>query len=84
MIIINNGDLNVYDLEGNLQTVNFPDGKNYLASTNEVSDFSFVTIADFTIIANAQVNSNGSDNLCASVSCAYQLSYYKYTNDLQD
>ena len=55
MIIINNQDLKVYDLDGQEQTVNFPDGKAYLASTSEVDDFSFVTIADYTIIANAQI-----------------------------
>lgn len=55
MIIVNDGDLKVYDLDGVEKTVNFPDGKSYLASTNEKDDFSFVTIADFTIIANATV-----------------------------
>ncbi len=54
MIIINDGDLKVYDLDGVEKTVNFPDGKTYLTSSNDKDDFSFVTIADFTIIANAQ------------------------------
>lgn len=55
MIIINNGDLEVYDLDGVQQTVNFPDGKTYLntpTGTTDETSFSFVTIADFTIIAN--------------------------------
>jgi len=55
MIIINNNDLKVYDLDGVEQTVNFPNGKTYLNATNEKDNFSFVTIADYTIIANATV-----------------------------
>ena len=55
IIIINNGDLEVYDLDGVQQTVNFPDGKTYLntpTGTTDETSFSFVTIADYTIIAN--------------------------------
>lgn len=55
MIIVNNNDLKVFDLAGNEQTVNFPDGKAYLASTDEKNDFSFVTIADYTVIANGTI-----------------------------
>ncbi len=56
MVIINDNDLKVFDLDGVQQTVNFPDGKTYLSSTNEKDDFSFVTIADYTIIANGTVS----------------------------
>lgn len=63
MIIINNGDLKVYDLDGVEKTVNFTDyeedaegnvirtGKEYIQGLT-AQDASFVTIADFTIIAN--------------------------------
>lgn len=52
VVIIENGDLVIYDLDGNKLTVNFPDGKNYLIG--DADDFSFVTIADYTIISNRQ------------------------------
>lgn len=55
LVVINNSDLKVYDLDGNEQTVTFPNGKSYLTATNEKDSFSFVTIADYTIIANDQV-----------------------------
>lgn len=51
MVVINNGDLKVYDLEGTEKTVTFPDGKNYISGLTS-QDVSFVTIADYTIVAN--------------------------------
>lgn len=54
LVMINNGQLEVYDLDGTPKTVNFPDGTTYLQSATDPSDFSFVTIADYTIISNAQ------------------------------
>lgn len=51
IIVINNGDLKVFDLDGVEKTVSFPDGKTYLSGLT-ASDVSFVTIADYTIIAN--------------------------------
>lgn len=51
VIVVDDGDLKVYDLDGTEITVAFPDGKNYLIS-NEKEDFSFVTIADYTVISN--------------------------------
>lgn len=55
MIVINNQDLKVFTLDGAEQTVSFPNGKNYLSlptGSTEETAFSFVTIGDFTIIAN--------------------------------
>lgn len=51
MVVINNGDLRVFDLQGNEKTVSFPNGKDYIAGLT-AQDVSFVTIADYTIIAN--------------------------------
>jgi hypothetical protein len=53
IILVENGDLRVYDLDGEEITVNTPDGVGYL--TGQQEDFSFVTIADYTIIANRSV-----------------------------
>lgn len=56
MVVITNGDVKVIDINtGNLQTVNFPDGKTYLNSTSPVDTFRFVTFGDFTFIANRNV-----------------------------
>lgn len=55
LVVIANGDLKVFDLEGNEKTVAFPDGKDYLASTDSRKAFSSLTIADYTFITNKSV-----------------------------
>lgn len=55
IIIIEDGDLHVYDLDGNVKTVDFPDGKTYLTAADPKNEFAFVTIADYTFIANKDV-----------------------------
>ncbi len=52
-IFVQNGDLKVFDRSGTERTVDFPNGKAYLASTDPANDFSFATIADSTFISNA-------------------------------
>jgi hypothetical protein len=52
LITINNTDLKVFDLAGVEKTVAFPNGKTYLTATDAEDSFSFVTIADYTVIAN--------------------------------
>lgn len=54
-VVIENGDLAVYDLQGNRQTVNFPQGKAYLNAADPEHDFSCVTVADYTFIVNKTV-----------------------------
>lgn len=54
-LVILGGDLKVFDLlDGVEKTVNFPDGKAYLAAT-EKTDFRAVTVADYTFIVNRSV-----------------------------
>ena len=53
VVMIQNGDLKVWDLEGNPQSVSFPNGKSYLNGTSGV--FKAVTVADFTFILNTSV-----------------------------
>lgn len=55
LVIISGGDLKVYDLAGNPQVVNFPDGKSYLATLDPSSSFRAVTVADYTFLANKTV-----------------------------
>jgi len=50
--IFKNDDVHVYDLQGNEQTVNFPNGKDYLSVTNARTQFSTVTVADYTFVVN--------------------------------
>lgn len=52
VVTITNGDLKVYDINGNQMTVNSPAGFSYLNSTNPYLDFCATTIADYTIITN--------------------------------
>lgn len=51
-VIITDGNLRVYDLEGNQKTVNFPKGKDYLSHWNPRGGFSTVTVADYTFVVN--------------------------------
>jgi hypothetical protein len=51
--IITDSDLKVYDLDtGQQKTVNFPDGKSYLNSSNPKQDFAVCSVADWTFIVN--------------------------------
>ena len=54
VVMIEDGDLYVYDLDGNNIPVDFPDGKPYLSSAAPRDDFSAVTVADYTFIVNKQ------------------------------
>ena len=52
VVLILNGQIRVFDLEGNEFTVNSPDGLSYLNGATNNSDLRAVTVADFTFIAN--------------------------------
>ena len=56
ILTIANNDLRVFDLaDGSEQTVNFPNGKAYLASAlDPIDSFRFVTIGDTTFILNRE------------------------------
>lgn len=56
ILIITNGDLEVYDFYGNKKTVTFPNGKTYLNHTIPREGFSAVTVADYTFITNKNVS----------------------------
>ena len=58
IVVITDGDLKVYDLDGNEKTVNFPLGKGYLsvaAGEDVTQAFSVVTIADYSFVVNKTV-----------------------------
>lgn len=83
LVVVTNGDLKVYDMDGNEKAVSFPGGKGYLAlpqgSTAEAS-FSLVTVADYTFVVNktvaVQMGEVGSDQ-------TPQASYYYWLNRQQ-
>lgn len=54
-VIISNGDLKVFDLNGNAKTVAFPNGKAYLNHGDPFNGFSATTIQDYTFITNKYV-----------------------------
>lgn len=54
-VIVTNGNLQVYKLDGTPVTVNFPNGTGYLVSTNADEDFAAVTVADYTFVANKTI-----------------------------
>lgn len=55
-VIVTNGDLEVYDIDGVQKTVNFPDGKSYLNFTGDSAHgaFAMTTVADFTFVVNKE------------------------------
>lgn len=56
VVVIQNGDLNVYDVYGNKQVVNFPHGKGYLGASSPVAaQFAACSVADYTFIVNKGV-----------------------------
>ena len=55
VVVVTNGDLRIYDLEGNQKTVNFPNGKSYLTSLDPTNSFRAVTVADYTFLVNKSV-----------------------------
>lgn len=55
IVVITNGDLKVFSLDGVEQTVNFPNGKGYLSSTNPKENFRATSVADYTFIVNRSV-----------------------------
>jgi len=52
VVLVENGDLRVFDLAGTEQTVNFPDGKGYLSASDPSTAFRATTIKDFTFLVN--------------------------------
>lgn len=51
-VIITDGDLKVFKLDGTEKTVAFPDGKTYLDVDVAAEDFAAMTVADYTFIVN--------------------------------
>lgn len=55
VVIISNGDLKVYDINGVEKAVSFPNGKGYLSNTTPETGFACTTVADHTLISNKSV-----------------------------
>jgi hypothetical protein len=51
-VVIENGDLKVYNAAGSEQTVTFPHGKAYLAESSPITAFAAVTAGDSTYVVN--------------------------------
>lgn len=54
IVVGGSGDLEVYDVDGVKKTVNFPDGKSYLPTTDMWKKLRFVTVADTTFVLNTE------------------------------
>ena len=55
IVVILNGDLKVFDMAGNEQVVNFPNGKAYLSAALPQTQFRATSVADYTFILNRTV-----------------------------
>lgn len=55
-VVMTNGDLKVFDLKtGAEKTVSFPNGKDYLKSTNPRDELRAMTVEDYTFITNRNI-----------------------------
>lgn len=54
-IVITNGNIRVYGMDGSAKTLTTPSGTSYLNSSNPVGDFSVVSLLDYTFIVNKTV-----------------------------
>jgi hypothetical protein len=62
IVIITNNTLRVFDLNGTEQTVNFPNGRQYLSSAvDPIDSFRFVTVGDTTFVLNRERTVEGYD-----------------------
>lgn len=50
-----NGQIRVFDLQGNEKTVTYPDGTSYITTATPSSDIRAVTLADYTFVVNTTV-----------------------------
>lgn len=55
VVVVTNGDLQIWDTNGNAKTVNFPNGKAYLTATTPRDMFHMVTIDDLSILVNTSI-----------------------------
>lgn len=55
VVVIMNGDLKVYDMDGNEKVVNFPNGRAYLSAPTPKTNFRATSVADYTFILNRTV-----------------------------
>ena len=55
IVVIQNGFLKVFDLNGNEKQVNAPNGWGYLVSAEPATSFSVMTVADYTFICNKTI-----------------------------
>lgn len=55
VVVITNGDLKVFALDGTEKTVSFPSGKAYLSAASPATSFKAVTVADYTFLVNKSV-----------------------------
>ena len=57
LVIITDGDLKVFDLDGTAKTITFPDGKTYLDVANSADpseQFRVASVSDYTFITNRE------------------------------
>jgi hypothetical protein len=52
VVLVSNGDLRVFDVNGVERTVSFPNGKAYLNSADPERSFSAVSVVDYTFLVN--------------------------------
>ena len=66
IVVIQNGYLQVFDLNGNEKPVHAPNGWGYLGAAEPATSFSVVTVADYTFIVNKTITVQKSGQMLAT------------------
>lgn len=72
VVLVKDGQLKVYDLDGNEKVVKTPDGVGYLQCANPETDLEAVTVADYTFILNKTITVAEDDNSKTGIGKPYQ------------
>ena len=62
IVLIEDGEVLVYDTAGNNIPVDSPSGKSYLSADTPRKDFSLITVADYTFVVNKTIRVEKSDD----------------------
>ena len=90
LVLITDGDLKVFDLDGTAKTVTFPDGKSYLDVTNttdpseqfrvaSVSDYSFITNREKTVTMDSATSPSWGTKSMVFIKAANYDTTYRVT-----
>lgn len=93
VVMIFNGEIKVFDINGNEKTVTYPDGTGYITTATPSTSLRTVTVADYTFIVNTDTqvdkladlspSNNGSEGQVFITEVQYDTTYRIYIDGVQ-